>query len=137
MADADTTPHADGLKIVPSQNGKWIVFDFTVGDKHALVSMDTVALPAAFQALLGGLNIPALADIKGPDLPSHGYFEAVAVRPIQFGSSITPLGDNVVLAFELPGAVQLRLVFRLDDAKQLRSTLDEAILKCETQLTKQ
>jgi hypothetical protein len=137
MADASDTPHADDLKIAPSPNGKWMLFDFTVGDKHAFISMDTKNFPAAFQALLGSLNVPALVDIRGPDLPAYGYFETVAVRPAQFASSITPLGDNVVLAFELPGAIHLPLVFRLDDAKKLRSALDEAILKCEMQLTKQ
>jgi hypothetical protein len=114
-----------------------MLFDFTVGDKHAFVSMDTINFPAVFQALLGSLNIPALAEMSAPDLPSYGYFESVAVRPNQFSSSTTPLGDNVALAFELPGAVQLHLVFRLDDAKKLRLALDEAILKCETPLPKQ
>jgi hypothetical protein len=40
MTAADP-PHADALQVAVSENGKWAVFIFKVGEEHVQVSMDT------------------------------------------------------------------------------------------------
>jgi hypothetical protein len=130
MTSAADTPNATALRIEASPNGKWILFDFTVGDKHAFVTMDTSNFPAAFQTLLATLSLPALATISGPKLPSYGYFSTEVVRPLQYASNITPLGQDVVIGFELPGAVQFHAALLPPDARQLQSAIEDAIQRC-------
>jgi hypothetical protein len=130
MTTAADTPHADALEITASPNGKWMLFDFKVGDKHAFVSMDTAKFPKAFEYLLSALNAPALANISGPDLVSYGYFSGVVVKPAQVSCSITPLGEGIVLTVELPGAVQMGLHFPLSDVPKLQQGIADAVRLC-------
>ena len=139
MTTASDTPNAEKLRIEVSPNGKWILFDFLIGEGHAFITMRLTDFPDAFESLLRILTHPVLADISGPEQITQGYFSSVAIRPNQYASSITPLGDNVVITYGLPGAVRFPAVFSLHDAKQLRIALDAAILECENRekLTKQ
>jgi hypothetical protein len=131
MATVDDIPHADALEIKTSQNGKWMLFDFIVGEKHAFVSMDTKNFPAVFSSLLATLNTPALASVPVRPLPTQGYFYAEAVKPREYATSITPLEANVVVAFELPGAVHFSVVLPLLETKRLQFAIGEAIQQCE------
>jgi hypothetical protein len=139
MTVVDETPHADALEIVASPNGKWMLFDFKVGEKHAFVSMDIDNFPAAFSSLLGTLNVPALASVPIKPLPTQGYFYAEAIKPREYASSITPLDENVVVAFELPGAVHFSVVLPLPETKRLQAAIAEAAQLCENRrnLTRQ
>jgi hypothetical protein len=138
MAAADT-PHAEALQVAVSENGKWAVFIFKVGEEHVQVSMDTPNFLKAFEHLFAALNSPALSALRAPDLPTHTYFHGpVALKVQQAHSSITPLGEDIILNVELPGAVLMGLQFPKADIPKLQRAIEEAVQLCENQtLTKQ
>jgi hypothetical protein len=139
MTMAADTPHAESLQVVISDNGKWTVFVFKVGEEHARVSMDTPDFLKAFEHLFSALNSPALSALRAPDLPTYGYHDAsVALKVRQVLASITPLGEDIILSVELPGAVLMGLQFPKADIPKLQRAVEEAVELCENQtLTKQ
>jgi hypothetical protein len=139
MAAADT-PHAEALRVAISGNGKWAVFIFEVGEEHVQVSMDTTNFLRDFEHLFSALNSPALPALRAPDLPTRAYFPGpVALKVQQAHSSITPLGEDIVLNVELPGAVLVGLQFPKADIPKLQRAVEEALQLCENRqtLTKQ
>jgi hypothetical protein len=139
MVDLSQVPDADGLNVVVSPDGKWIAFDFTVGDKHAVITMHSRRLPDAITAMLAALLNPALSSIFGRDIHEKRVYSALPIPASQIGTSVTPFGDTITADFELPGAVQLRIALSPSDAMRLREVLTDAINQCSERenLTKQ
>ncbi|MEA2782928.1 MAG: hypothetical protein QOK29_4472 [Rhodospirillaceae bacterium] len=139
MIDLSQVPDADGLNVVVSPDGKWIAFDFIVGDKHAVITMHSRRLPDAITAMLAALLNPALSSIFGPDIHEKRVYSALPIPASQIGTSVTPFGDTITADFELPGAVQLRIALSPSDAMRLREVLTDAINQCSERenLTKQ
>jgi hypothetical protein len=93
----------------------------------------------AFEQLFAALTSPALSALRAPDLPGYRYFygpSALEVRQVL--ASITPLGEDIILSVELPGAVLMGLQFPKADIPKLQRAVEEAVQLCENQtLTKQ
>jgi hypothetical protein len=139
MTDLSDVPDADGLNVAVSPDGRWIAFDFIVGDKHAMITMRSKHLPDAITAMLAALVNPGLSSIFGPDIHEKRVYSALPIPASQIGTSVTPFGETVTADFELPGAVQLRVALSPSDAMKLREALTDAIGQCSQRenLTKQ
>ena len=54
--DASEIPDADDLTIGVSPDGKWLAFDFKVGDKRAVITMRSGLMPKVVDALMTALR---------------------------------------------------------------------------------
>ena len=140
MTAVEDIPHAEMLQVVVSENGKHVALAFTVKGKPVLVSMDASNFLKSFDYLFSALNSPALSKLRAPDLPKYGLHESpVTLEVRQVLASITPLGEDITLSVELPGAVLVGLRFPKAEIPRLQTAVEAAVQLCESQqsLTKQ
>lgn len=127
--DATDIPDADNLSIAVSSDGKWLVFDFKVGEGHSLITMRSSLMAQISEALMAVLRDENMENIPTGSLP-HGYHFAHAVDVKQTGTSILPFGEAVVVQFGLSANVQMGFAMTPPDAERLREEIAVAVAEC-------
>jgi hypothetical protein len=117
------TPNADALSIGISKDARWFMFDFTIGTKHAVITMGIKSIASAAESMLNALALVPRRALPRKGLPPKRVYESPVIRLVGYGVATAPLADRVVVEFELPGRVELRIALVPRDAEKLGSAL--------------